>query len=81
LKSNNKFSKSIKIHKAADRKLSVSKATGDEKDDGKEKETIYKFYSFKDRDFTFKYVRRLWANSSSYANSEDEESEESEEDM
>ena len=54
----------------------------DDKDESKEnKETIYKFYSFKDRDFTFKYVRRLWANSSSYANSEDEVSEESEEDQ
>jgi len=57
----------------------MNEKSGEEKEDKKEKETIYKFNSFKDRDFTFKYVRRLWANSSSYANSEDEESEESEE--
>ena len=77
LKSTNKFSKSIKIHKAT---AVTRKPSGDEKDETKDKETVYKFYSFKDRDFTFKYVRRLWANTSPHCNEDDVESEESEED-
>lgn len=40
---------------------------------------IYRFYSFSDRDFTFKYIRRLWANASTHAGSDDESSQASEE--
>ena len=32
----------------------------------------YKFYNFKDRDFTFKFVKRLWNNESTFATEEDQ---------
>ena len=56
-KSNNKFSKSIKVHR-------VLEADG---------EQIYKFYGFSDRDITFKYVHRLWSNASPYAKDDESE--------
>lgn len=40
-------------------------------ENSEETESEYKFYNFKDRDFTFKFVKRLWANESSYAKEED----------
>lgn len=35
---------------------------------------MFKFYGFKDRDMTFKYIKRLWSNTSPYADEEDSES-------
>lgn len=78
-KSNNKFSKSIKVHRQAQKAKTVKNDQAKKEPEEKEKEEIYRFYSFKERDFTFKYVRRLWANSSPHAGSEDDESENSEE--
>lgn len=79
-KSNNKFSKSIKVHKQVQRaKQAVKNEQAKKEPEEKDKEEIYRFYSFKERDFTFKYIRRLWANSSPHAGSEDDESENSEE--
>ena len=73
-KSNNKFSKSIKVHKQAQRAKQTAKNDQAKKEpEEKDKEEIYRFYSFKERDFTFKYIRRLWANSSPHAGSEDDE--------
>jgi hypothetical protein len=83
-KSNNKFSKSIKVHKQSPKILKPTKSEAIRKESSPEdekQETIYRFYSFKDRDFTFKYIRRLWANSSPFAGSDDEESENSDEEV
>jgi hypothetical protein len=63
-KSNGKLTKGIKLH---------VKEKGAESQD----ETLYRFNGFNDRDFTFKYIRRLWTNASPYAG-EDDSSEPSE---
>ena len=38
-----------------------------EKGPESQEETEYRFNGFNDRDFTFKYIRRLWTNASPYA--------------
>jgi len=50
---------------------------GGEQASTEDEEQIYRFYSFHERDFTFKYIRRLWTNVSPFAG-EDDSSEPSE---
>ena len=82
-KSTSKVYKSIKVHKLGGNKRSLKASQSDlnnETNNGEaEKDTVYRFYSFSDRDFTFKYIRRLWANASTHAGSDDESSQASEE--
>lgn len=91
-KSTNKLYKSIKVHKqpAFQKRATLTennlgevmkspKAAGKKDKEESEKETIYRFYSFQDRDFTFKYIRRLWSNASPHAESDEDSSQESEE--
>ena len=35
---------------------------------------MFKFYGFKDRDMTFKYIKRLWNHASPYADAEESDS-------
>jgi hypothetical protein len=67
-KSNNKFSKSIKVHV----KVPAKKVNESGKVEKCFDETTYKFYNFSDRDISFKYIIRVWRNASPYANSDDE---------
>ena len=40
---------------------------------------MFKFYGFRDRDMTFKYIKRLWSHASPYAEEDDSDSNNSDE--
>lgn len=61
-----------------DKRRKSEKNTQSQKDDNTKVET-FKFYGFKDRDMTFKYVKRLWSHTSPYADQEESDSNHSDE--
>jgi hypothetical protein len=44
-----------------------------------QQDDVYRFSGFSERDFTFKYIKRLWSNASQHAPEEDDDESEASE--
>ena len=83
-KANSRLQKLIKIHKVVPNDLPQDKKKKPEKvkpdpQSADQKVEMFKFYGFRDRDMTFKYIKRLWGHASPYADEEDSDSNNSDE--